>query len=209
MMDELDSFKNAWKSMAEIRTKEEFSAEEIKKLVTGRSNNELSKIRRKIIVEWAMAIMLSLFLVLFVYFVNPKDAPYALLLVLIILSISFVPYIKVIRLKYSSHADLKTYLSLFLYRFEKLIKQYIQMAAILVPIAGVGGFLLGLHSVANIEGQAEILGVMDLLIAILVVMVVSISGFWLQKRYFTWIYGKNIQRLRNCLKDLEEAETHE
>jgi len=209
MMDELDNFKNAWKSMAELRTKDEYSAVEIKKLVTGRSNNELSKIRRKIIVEWAMAILLSLFLVLFIYFINPKDAPYALLLVLIILSISFVPYIKVIRLKYSSHADLKTYLSLFIYRFEKLIKQYIQMAAILVPIAGVGGFLLGLHSVASIEGQEEIFSFKNLLIAVLLVVVVSFSGFWLQKRYFTWIYGKNIQRLRNCLNDLEEAETHE
>jgi lysylphosphatidylglycerol synthetase-like protein (DUF2156 family) len=212
MMDEineLDKLKHAWKTMADFRSNNEYSVEEIKKMVSGRSNNELSLIRRKIIIEWSMALLLSLFLVLFIYFFNPGDTRYALLLVLIILAVSFVPYLKVIRLKHSSHTNLKIYLAEFIFRFEKLIKQYIQMAAILMPIAGLGGFLLGLHSVANQSEWEVMFKLTNLVLVFLLVILISFVGYWMQKRYFAWIYGKNMERLRNCLKDLEEADNYE
>jgi hypothetical protein len=209
MMDELDNLKHAWKTMADSRTVSEYSLEEISKIVKGRSNNELLKIRRKIITEWSIALSLSLFLVLFIYFFNSNDTYLALMLVSLILSISFVPYIKVIRLKFSTHPDLKTYLSEFIHRFERLIKQYIQMAAILMPIAGIGGFLLGIRSTAVHANWDRFLKFQYLLLALIIVVLVSLVGYWLQKRYFTWVYGKNIQRLRDCLNDLEEVDIHE
>jgi len=208
-MDELNELKHAWKTMADSRTVNEYSVEEIRKIVKGRSNNELLKIRRKIIIEWTMALLLSLFLVLFIYFFNPSDTPFALLLVTIILAISFVPYIKVIRLKYSRHPDLKTYLTEFIIRFERLIKQYVQMAAILIPIAGAGGFLLGIHSTAAQSNWDVFFIFRNVVLALLILVAVSFTGYWLQKRYFTWVYGKNIQRLRDCLNDLEEVEHQE
>jgi hypothetical protein len=209
MMDELNELKHAWKTIAESRNVSEYSLDEIKKIVKGRSNNELLKIRRKIIIEWSLTLLLSLFLVLFIFFFNPNDTNAALLLVSLILAISFVPYIKVIRLKFSSHPYLKTYLTEFIHRFDRLIKQYMQMAAILMPIAGVGGFLLGIHSTATDADWQSMFNFLNLTIAFLIVLLVSFLGYWVQRRYFIWIYGKNIQRLRDCLNDLEEAEHHE
>jgi len=209
MMDELNELKHAWKTIADSRNGCEYSLIEIKKIVKGRSNNELLKIRRKIIFEWSIALLLSLSLVLFIYFFNPNDTYLAVLLVSIILAISFVPYIKVLRLKFSSHPDLKTYLTEFIHRFERLIKQYIQMAALLMPIAGVGGFLLGIRSTALQINWNGLFQFKNLIIAFLIAVLVSLLGYWLQRRYFKWVYGKNIQRLRDCLNDLEEVDTTE
>jgi hypothetical protein len=205
MMNDLDNLKDAWKSISEPGAVSAYSADELRRMVRKRSNNELSKIRRKIILEWSVAFLLSLFLVLFVRVINPADTKFALLFIGLILAVSFIPYVKVIRLKLANHPDLKSYLTLFIARFERLIKQYIRMAAFLIPIAGLGGFLLGFHSAAQ-EEWPVFFQKLNLILLLLFVALISFCGYWLQKRYFRWIYGKNIQRLRHCLDDLNEVE---
>ncbi|MGD9992005.1 MAG: hypothetical protein AB7S69_01790 [Salinivirgaceae bacterium] len=205
MMNDLDNLKDAWKSISEPGAVSAYSADELRRMVRKRSNNELSKIRRKIILEWSVAFLLSLFLVLFVRVINPADTKFALLFIGLILAVSFIPYVKVIRLKLANHPDLKSYLTIFIDRFDRLIKQYIRMAAFLIPIAGLGGFLLGFHSAAQEEWPVFFEN-LNLILLLLFVALISFCGYWLQKRYFRWIYGKNIQRLRQCLDDLNEVE---
>jgi hypothetical protein len=205
MMNDLDNLKDAWKTISQPGAMSAYSADELRRMVRKRSNNELSKIRRKIIMEWSVAFLLSLFLVLFVRVINPADTKFALLFIGVILAVSFIPYVKVIRLKLANHPDLKSYLTLFIDRFERLIKQYIRMAAFLIPIAGLGGFLLGFHSAAR-EDWPVFFQNFNLVLLLLFVAIISFCGYWLQKRYFRWIYGKNIQRLRQCLDDLNEVE---
>lgn len=205
-MDELDNLKDAWKTISESESKVEYSSSDLKKIVKKRSNNELAKIRRKLIVEWTIAIALSVFMVLFVRFINPDDTKYALLFISVILAVSFFPYINVIKLKFSNNTNLKDYLQEFISRFDKLIKQYIRMAAILVPIAGIGGFLLGLHSTAEQNDWNEFFTLWNLVGMTLFLIFISAMGCWVQRRYFKWIYGKNLQRLRDCLADLKEVE---
>ena len=205
-MSEFEDIKDAWKTISEVESKKEYSTEDLKKIVKKRSNNELSKIRRKLILEWSVAIALSVLLVLFVRFINPADTKYALLFISVILIISFFPYINIIRLKFSNNTNLKDHLSEFISRFDKLIKQYIRMSAILVPIAGIGGFLLGLHSTAGQDEWNEFFTLWNLVGMTLFLLFISAVGCWVQRRYFKWIYGKNLQRLRDCLVDLEEVE---
>ena len=79
------------------------------------------------------------------------------------------------------------------------------MAAFLIPIAGLGGFLLGFHSAAQ-EDWPVFFQNLNLILLLLFVAFISFCGYWLQKSYFRWIYGKNMQRLRQCLDDLNEVE---
>lgn len=206
MMDEFDALKTAWKTISDAESKKEYSAADLKKIVKKRSNNELYKIRRKLILEWGIAIALSAFLVLFIYLINPADTRYALLFIGLILAISFIPYVNVIKLKSSTHPNLKNYLHEFILRFDKLVKQYIRMATILIPVAGLGGFLLGFHSAASQVEWEGFFKMFNLLWVAVFVVIVSFGGHWIQGRYFKWIYGKNIQRLRDCLRDLEDVE---
>jgi hypothetical protein len=208
-MSEFDNLKNAWKTISEAGTTQKYSANDIKKIVKKKSNNELFKIKRKIIFEASITIAFSIFFVLFIRFINPVDTGYALFFIGVILAISLYPYIKVLQLKNSNHPDLKSYLQEFLKGFDRLVKQCIRMATVLIPFAAIGGFFLGYHSAAS---QAEWIGFfkfLNLFLLSVFVALVSFGGYWVQNRYFNWIYGKNIQRLRNCLIDLEEAEEQE
>lgn len=209
MINELDDLKSAWKTISDAESKKDYSVQELEKIVRKRSNNELAKIRRKILLEWGIGILLSVFLVLFIYYINPTDTKFALLFIGVILVVSFFPYISIFQLKFSSHADLLSYLHEFILRFDKLVKQYIRMSAILVPVAGVGGFLLGLHSTTNNNEWYSFFILSNLLLLAFFILLISFGGYWLQGRYFKWVYGKNIQRLRVCLEELEVVEEKE
>jgi len=205
MKDELDNIKNAWKAISEAGAGMEYSAEELHKIVRKRSNNELDKIRRKILLEWSLAIVLSVLLVLFIHLVNPADTRLALFFIGAILALSLMPYVKVIRLKYSNHPDLRTYLREFIVQFNRLIQQYIRMATFVIPLAGLGGFLFGLHGATTPQEWQQFFTGFNVVLLVLFVAVISMAGYWLQRRYFKWIYGKNMQRLNNCLADLDEV----
>lgn len=208
-MEDFNNLKDAWKNMANLEAAKDYSVDELRKIVRKKSNSELAKMRRKILVEWSVAIFLSVVLVVLIHFVNPVDTKWALLFIGLLLGLSFIPYLKVIRLKFSNHSDLKSYLRAFIIQFEKLISQYVRMATFLIPLAGLGGFLLGFHGAASSEEWQELFTFTNLLFMLVFVLVISLGGFWLQKRYFKWIYGKNMQRLKGCLSDLEDAEMAE
>ena len=110
-MNELDNLKNAWKTISESESKKDYSVDELKKIVKKQSNNELLKIRRKFILEWAAAIVLSLFIVLFIYFTNKKDTVYALIFVGTILLISIYPYLNLVKISSATNVNLIDHLS--------------------------------------------------------------------------------------------------
>lgn len=209
MNSELDSLKNAWKTISDAQRKNEYSDGELMKMVKKRSNNELLKIRRKLLVEWTVAIALSVLLVVFIQIINPNDTKYALVFVGLILLVSFYPYYNLLKLRFTQQANVKCHLKEFLSRFDLLVSQYIKLSVILIPIAGIGGFLLGFHSASNADEWQSFFTLRNLLILIGFVGLISVGGYWVQRRYFKWMYGKNIERLKNCVSDLEEAETLE
>jgi len=208
-MDELDNLKEAWKTFSELSSEQGYNSKELQRIVRKRSNHELIKIRRKLLMEWSVAIILSLLLVLFIRMINPADTHLAVIFILVILGVSLVPYIRVFRLKFSSHTNLKNYLNAFIQRFEKLIEQYIQLSTILIPLATLGAFLLGMHSSATQTEWTIFITWKTMGIVLIIVLGISIGGRWLQRRYFNWIYGKNLKRLQLCLDDLEEVEEGE
>jgi UDP-N-acetylglucosamine transferase subunit ALG13 len=206
MTEDFDSLKNAWNVITKADSVKGYSADELRKIVKRKSNNEVEKIRRKIIVEWSLAIALSIILVFVIHFINAPDTKWALLFVGIILALSFIPYIRVIRLKLSNQPNLKTYLNIFIFTMSALIKKYIRMAAFIIPLAGLGGFLLGFHSASSPQEWLELFTPLNLFFLALFIAFISVGGFWLQKKYFKWMYGKNMERLQSCLSDLDEVD---
>ncbi len=204
MISEIDNLKDAWKTISDVGSQKEYSADELKKIVKKQSNNELAKIRRKIIFEWTVALILSVFLVIFISSTKPADTIYALIFIVVIFGLSFVPYLNVIKLKFTSDTNLKNYLKEFVSRFDNLVKKYMRMAVILYPIAGFGGFLLGLHSKLSKDEWNSFFTSESIIWIIIILISISLLGCWIQKKYFNWLYGKNIDRLRDCLKNLEK-----
>lgn len=204
-MDELNDLKQAWQVFSDVSNKKQYTTEELNHIVRKRSNNELQKIQRKLLLEWGLAILISVLIVVVVGIKKPSDIIYALIFVGIILGISFIPYYKIMVFRYRQNQDLKSHLTSFLKAFDGLVTKYIRMSTILIPFAGLGGFLLGYHSEAAHEEWLQLFSVKNIIIIIFIVVTISLGGNWFQRRYFSWIYGKNIKRLKNCLVDLEEV----
>lgn len=206
MTNELDNLKNAWKTISEADPVKDYSVDELKKIVKKKSNNELLKIRRKFILEWTLALALSAFIVIYVQFLNKENTIYALTFVAFILLVSILPYLNVLKVKSTSQSSLKVHLTEFIAGFEKLVSQYMKIATVLLPIAITGGVLLGTHSSIGHEEWISLFTIKRTVLLIIIIASLSFGSYLIQKRYFNWIYGKNLKRLKACLKDLEAVE---
>ena len=206
MMNELDNYKNAWKTIAETELKKEYSVDDLKKIVKKRSNSELSKIRRKLIFEWALSLVLSVFLVAYMNFVNPSETRFAIAFVIVVFVVSFAPYMRILKFQLSQNSDLRTYLKGFLDAFNTMINQYVKLSVFLIPIASIGAFILGAQIGFDMESWAELFAAVNFIWLILSLFFIGVASYWIPRKYFKLIYGKNIKRLENCLSDLEEAE---
>jgi hypothetical protein len=209
MMDELDNLKSAWKNFGNVSTGHAYSIDQLKAMVKKRSGNELVKIKRKIILEWSVAIILSVVMVMVIRYCNKADTLYAVILMALILGISVVPYVRIFRFKFHQIDDLRSYLTRFLNGYELLVTQYIKLSAVLMPLAGGGGLLLGVHCTSTPEEWHNLFTVINLGWFTVFLAVIGFIGHWAQKRYFNLIYGGNIKRLRLCLAELDpdEAQT--
>lgn len=203
-MDDFNNLKKAWVDFSDVSTSKKFTKEELNKIVKQDSNNELQKIKRKLLLEWGLAIVISLLMVVIVGLKKSSDIIYALLFVMIILGVSFVPYYNVFRFRIHQNNDLKTHLTNYIGAFNQLVAQYIRMSTILIPVSGLGGFLLGFHSSVESQVWVSLFTIKNILILVCSVAAISFVGGWVQRRYFTWIYGSNIKRLQKCLDDLDD-----
>lgn len=205
-MDELNSLKQAWDAFSDVSAQKQYSSEELNKIVRKRSNNELLKVKRKLFFESGLALFLSIMLVVVVQIIKPADTFYALIFIFTILAVSFIPYIKVFKSGLVQRSNLKSHLSQFLSSFENLVEQYIRLSTILMPIAGLGGFLLGLHATLSAEEWLAFFTIASIVIILIALVAISFIGQFFLRRYFNWIYGKNIERLKGCLTELESTE---
>jgi len=205
-MSEFEQIKNVWKMMSDSTTGKRYSNDELARMVKRQSKNELDLIRRKIIIEWTLALIIAISIVIVVDLNNPGDKKYAIAMVVFLLIVSFVPYFKVVRMRSYQYGNLKEYLTQYLNNFNRLIHQYVVMSIFLIPIAVGGGFLLGFHSTTSFYDWSQLLKPSVLIISIVLFVGISVLGNWMQRKYFRWIYGKNLDRLSACLNELNQVE---
>lgn len=204
MIDELDKLKEAWIVASEGSGNYSFDA--IRKMVKKRSRNELLNIRRKFIVEWAVSVLLSICFVLYVHSIDPSKTLISVIYIALVLGISLIPYLKIMRFSFRQNEDLKTHLKLFINQFDQLVAQYIKMYVFLIPIAIFGAYMLGFVIGVNRGVETYQFQISDVIIGLTIMGLMSLFGYLILKRYFNWIYGKNIRRLKKCLSELEEVD---
>ncbi len=206
MMDELDNLKEAWKTLSDAQRDKQYSQNELMQLVKRKSNNELLRIRRKLLLEWTMVMVLSVFLVLYIGWLNPSDALFAVIFLLVILGVGFVPYLNLIRFKMVHYTDLRSHLTELITRYDKMVSEYTRMSFVTIPIGVLGGFAFGFHSHGSRYGWSDLFEAKKFILLIALLVIISLGGCYLQKSYFRWLYGRNLNRIKQCIVELDEAE---
>lgn len=205
-MDELDNLKDAWKTLSDAQRSKQYSQTELMQLVKRKSNNELLKIRRKLLLEWTMVLVLSVLLVLYIGWLNPSDALFAVIFLLIILIVSFVPYLNLIRFKMIHYTNLRSHLTEFIARYDKMVSDYTKISFVTIPVGVLGGFAFGYHSHGSRYGWSDLFEAKKFILLLVLLVLISIGGCYLQKSYFKWFYGRNLNRIKQCLSELDEVE---
>jgi cation transport ATPase len=200
----MDNFKDAWKTLSKSNFGNNYSVEELNKIVRQKSKSEISRIKRKIIIEWSLSLVLSILFVGFVHYSAPTKTIYALIFIALIFTVSLIPYINLIKKGDISQNDLKRYLEDFVFRFEKLVSQYIRMIVYLIPLVVCGAYFLGFYIGNTFNGTSFFINTKHAIISVAVIAAFIALGCFLLKRYFKWIYGKNIYRIKECLNELED-----
>lgn len=206
MTIELEKLKNTWHAVVDSDTSKSFSSDELKRIVNRRSNNEISKIRRKIIFECVISILFSVGLIVFVQIIDSSKTIWVSLYISLIVALSLFPYLKVVRFSVNGGSDLKQHLSSYIKAFDNLVYQSVKIYTFLIPIGMLSAYLLGFSIGVHLENKVYEFRTLDLIIGLTVVGSVTFIGYLILKRYFKWIYGKNISRLKDCLADLNRGE---
>lgn len=198
-MDELKNLKTTWDSFSKVSEKKQYTTYQLKQLLKHKSNNEFQKIKRKMLVEFVFSIILCCFLLVYILIVDPIKIWYSLAFFIAIITISSVPYFIVKKTNVNIDNSLKEYLAEFLKKFKRI---YVNTFTVLIPITIVGSFFIGY----NISDKDYLSNISFSKITIIVAVIIALSfvGFLLQKKYFNWVYGKNLDRLKECLADLQE-----
>ncbi len=203
MIDELDKFKDVWQALSQSNLNKNYSREELNKIVRRQSRNEIAKIRRKFMLEGSLSLFLAGIFVAFVGYFDTSILIYAIGLIVILLVVGLLPNIKMLRRKTVPQQNLKQYLEDYIQSFEKLISRYVQMIVYLIPLAACGAYIIGFYLGLTHSSEFRKPGFYDYTFGIAIVAGLTALGYALLKRYYHWIYGKNMARLKQCLTDLE------
>ncbi len=216
--DRLEQIKNSWQELSIDRLKKDVSAGEVRKMIRKKSKGELTKIKRKLLIETILsAVLLPVILV----YIHRMDSFFAYItdafLIIYSGALAF-PTMRILRIGRLKNQETIIFLRKFVYHFRKAIRTGAIILVVLFPIYFIAAFIIGFskgyeyagnshfnfNTITSLDGSAILIG------AAIVVLVLMVIGFlFLIKLYYMLMYGKHIRNLKNFLADLERHEAED
>lgn len=200
---ELDELKNIWqKTSQESISSQIVQKEELSLMIKGKSKDALSKLKRNMVIESILSLLCFPF---FIYIILLPDIAVfhkyvcGILFVVtaIILGFFWVEY-RIIQ-NFDANVDLITSLKSTVQQLSKFIRIYLIFNCILLLPMMFYGSIVGLET-SGLEISSNFL-----LINGLVTILISPLGYWWVKFYLKKVYQQHLEKLKNCLAELEES----
>lgn len=211
-MIELEDLKNIWKDNIDSKIDaQRLEQDKIKALLSQQSTNIIDKLRRNLKIEIALFfICLVLIACVPLYFTN-KEVTILCAVVLVFIFIPyFIYYIRKYReLKrfYSYDRDIKTSLKELVTQLEKYLNIYFWGSLLLTPISG---FLSGFAILYQMKALGFLVyfdafssGTLSLILSF--ALLLTLISYPVMKWYIRKLYGQHLEKLKGCLKELEET----
>ena len=219
-LDSLDQLKESWKLLSADTLKKELSVHEIEKIIRQKSKSELDKIKRKLFIETIISFSFLPFIIIYMHKIITSSI-WILDIYLVIIFLAFgIPALRLFKTGKFKNQETKVFLAKFIFRFEQSIKTTLILSAILIPlggiIGGVMGFLAGLRGDPkpvsdygiflrhHFNSPSELL-----IVSIIVLVLVILSTLFFIKVYYVLMYSKHIKNMKNFLQELNKIEKPE
>ncbi len=200
-MDNIDNIKSAWQILNKANEQKKYSKAELQNIVKQKSNNEVLKIKRKMIIE--LYVSIGLFALLFIAILINKshDIVFVATFLVALIIISFIPYFILRKINVKIDTNIKEYLNNFMFSFKRL---YINTYSILIPFAILGSLTIGFN--INLTQLITNITIREILLILGIIIISYLLGLITLQLYFKWLYGKHLQRIKDCITELQSEE---
>jgi hypothetical protein len=211
-MTELEDLKNIWSKTIEKDVGQQVvEQEKIRALLNKKSTNIIDRVRKNLFGEIVMFCVCLFLIIAVTLYLHSKEI---IILCFIVIAVVFIPYLLYYLKKYnelskffSYHQDIKSSLQLLITQLEKYLKIYFWGSLLLTPIYG---FL----SCFSILYEMKALGFLiyfDVFSSATLSMILSFAllltliSYPIMKWYIRKLYGQHVEKLKDCLKELNES----
>lgn len=206
---ELDNLKQLWQNQPASPT----NLDKLSEMVKRQSGSSLGKMRRTLRYELLLVILsLGAVILYFILTRNEKtmDVVWLYLALILVYLLYFFRKDRLLKTMQCVTCEVRSNLNLHLGKLEKLLKIYLWAGTLLFPITILYlGFLFYIHIPSfipkNIFFHSPAYAWWQTALAwIGLAAIFTLPGYWLNKWYVHWLYGKHVERLKKLTAEMEE-----
>jgi len=206
---DIKELKNIWdRQTKDSLSGQEYTSEEIESMLKKRSMNSVEKIRRNIILELVVGIVLISLLIIML-FRRPSD-PFIRItagfffLIVVLTSFYYLSKVRQLNMIITGNKDIRETLDQLIMVMKRYISILMKSTLIITPLAVTLGYITGLKFSLG-EGYTGLHGNPRILIFMFITLVaITLLIYPLMKFYLQWLYGKHLNDLEKCREELEE-----
>lgn len=215
----LEEIKNSWQELSKDRLKKDITAGEVRKMIRQKSKGELTKIKRKLLIETVLSAVLLPFMLVYIHRLDSVFAYMTDAFLVIYFGALAFPTMRILRIGRLKNQETIIFLRKFVYHFRKAIKTGAIILVVLFPVYFIASFVMGfvkgyesagnsapfdLNAITGLDGSTILIG------AAIIVLVLLVIGFlFLIKLYYMLMYGKHVKNLKSFLAELEKHEAED
>lgn len=212
-MIELDDLRHIWKDKIDSNIdKQHMEQEKIRELLNRKSTNIIDKLRKNLLLEICMFCFCLLLVACVPFYFKSREVT---LLCLIVISVIFIPYLIYYLKKYrefqqffSYNQNIKSSLKALIAQLEKYLKIYFWGSLLLTPVSG---FLSGFAILYEMKALGfllyfDIFSSATLSMILSFALLLTLITYPVMKWYVRKLYGQHLEKLKDCLRELEEFE---
>jgi len=208
-MIELEDLKNIWSNKIENDIGQQaIEQEKIRALLNKKSTNIIDHVRKNLLIEIIMFFVCLLLIACVPIYFHYKEVT---ILCVIVIMVVFVPYLIYYIKKYnelkkffSYNQDIKSSLQLLITQLEKYLSIYFWGSLLLTPISG---FLSGFAVLYEMKALGfllyfDVFSSATLSMILSFALLLTLLSYPIMKWYIRKLYGQHLEKLKDCLKEL-------
>lgn len=212
-MIELDELKNIWNDKIDSSiSKQHIKQEKILELLSRRSESIIDKLLKNLLFEIILFFVCLLLIAVVPFYFKSKEVTFLCLVIIVFIFIPYlIYYVKKYReLKqfYSYNKDVKSSLSALITQLEKYLNIYFWGSLLLTPFSG---FLSGFAILYEMKALGfllyfDVFSSATISLILSFALLLTLLSYPVMKWYIRKLYGQHLEKLKDCLKELEEVE---
>lgn len=211
-MTELEDLKNIWSKTIEKDVGQQVvEQEKIRALLNKKSTNIIDRVRKNLFGEIVLFFVCLLLVASVPVFLRTKEV---FILCSLLIVVIFIPYLiyyikkyNELRKFFSYHQDIKSSLQLVISQLEKYLNIYFWGSLLLTPVSG---FLLGFAILYEMKALGfliyfDVFSSATLSMILSFALLLTLVSYPIMKWYIRKLYGQHVEKLKDCLKELNES----